>query len=575
MNEDLAKIFYEMAIYLEMDDVLFKPQAYEKAAIGIESLNEDIRDIYKRGGIKELEKIPGVGKNISEKIEEFLKTGRIKEHLLLKKKIPVDLENLMKIEGIGPKKIKELYKKLKIKTVEDLEKAALEKKIRKLENFGEKSEKNILESIAFFKRNKDRFLLHQILPEVKEIVKKLISLKDVKKISIAGSLRRMKETIGDADILVVSDDPEKINEFFISLDGVVKVWGSGKTKSSVRMKRGYDIDLRVVPQKSFGSALQYFTGSKEHNILTRRIAIEKGLKLNEYGLFKGKKMIAGKDEREIYKALGMEYIEPELRENTGEIEAAIKNKLPKLVELKDIKGDLHCHSNWDGGADSILEIAKKAMSLNYEYVGIADHTKFLKIEHGLDERQLILRNKEIDKLNEKIKKENKNFKILKGCEANIMGDGSIDIKDEVLSQMDFVIAGIHSQFKMSKREMTERIIKAIKNPHVDIISHPTGRLINKRDEYLIDIDEIFKAAKETKTVLEINASPYRLDLKDVYIKKAKNEGIKMIINTDAHQLDQMDLMEYGLSQARRGWAEKEDIINTLSLEDIIKFLKEK
>jgi len=560
MNEELAKIFYEIAIYFEMDDVPFKPQAYEKAAVVLETLSEDVEKIYKKEGIKGLEKLPGIGKNIAEKIIEYLKTRKIKEYEKLKKKIPVKLGELMPVEGLGPKKIKILYKKLKIKNLKDLERAALAHKIVPLFGFGEKTEKNILEGIKFLKRNKGRFLLGDILPSVRVIYEKLKNLKEVKKISLAGSLRRMKETIGDVDFLVVSDKPKIVMDFFVSLAGVVKVWGKGATKASVRMKAGYDMDIRVVPEKSYGSALQYFTGSKEHNIATRKIAIDKGFKLNEYGI---------KKEEDVYKALGLPYIEPELRENTGEL----NNKLPKLIGYDDILGDLHVHCDWDGGSNSIEEIAEAAGKMGYQYVGIADHTKFLRIEHGLDEKQLLQRNKEIDRINLKFKIKNLKFRVLAGCEANILGDGTIDIEDKVLAQMDFVIAGVHSQMKMSRGEMTERIIKAMRNPNVDIIAHPTGRIINRRDEYLVDVNQVLRAAKETGTILEINASPYRLDLKDTYIKKAKEAGVKMVINTDAHNLEQLSLMEYGISQARRGWAEKCDIINAWPLEKFLSFLK--
>jgi DNA polymerase (family 10) len=362
-------------------------------------------------------------------------------------------------------------------------------------------------------------------------------------------------------------------DFFVSLPGVIKVWGKGNTKASVRMKEGFDMDIRVLPKRSYGAALQYFTGSKEHNIALRKIAIEKGLKLSEYGLFKGPKMIAGENEEEIYQKLGMDWVPPELREDRGEIETALRHKLPKIIDYKDIKGDLHVHSKWDGGKNSIEEIAEYAIKMGYEYVGIADHTKFLKIEHGLDEKKLRERNKEIDKLNCTLQNAKCKLKVLKGCEANILPDGKIDIDDKCLKEQDFVIAGVHSKFKMTKEEMTERIIRAMKNPNVDIISHPTGRLIQKRGEYEIDFDKILRVAKETGTILEINSYPERLDLNDLNIKKAKEMGVKMVINTDAHHVDQMRFIELGIAQARRGWAEKEDIINCWPLEKMLKFLK--
>ncbi len=570
-NREIAKIFREIAYFLEMENIKFKPFAYEKAALALESLEEDVEKIYQREGLEGLLKIPGIGESIAKKIEEYLKTGKIKYCQKYKEKYPINLEEFINIEGLGPKRMKVLFEKLKITNLKQLEEAIKAHKIASLYGFGPKTEKNLLEAIEFAKKSRKRFLLGEILPRVREIYEKLKNLKEVEKIAVCGSLRRMKETIGDVDLLVVSKKPQKVMDFFVSLPQVVKIWGKGKTKSSVRMKEGFDVDLRIVPKGSFGAALQYFTGSKEHNIALRKIALSKGLKLSEYGLFKGSKKIAGEKEEDIYEALGLDWIEPELRENRGEIEAAKNHKLPKIIGYKDIKGDLHCHSKWDGGKNSIEEIAKKAMELGYEYVGIADHTKFLKIEKGLDERKIEKRNKEIDKLNEKFKGK---IKILKGCEANIMPDGSIDLSDNCLKKLDFVIAGVHSKFKMSKKEMTERIIKAMENPHVDIISHPTGRLIQKRDEYQIDFEKILKVAKETGTILEINAHYMRLDLNDINIKKAKEMGVKMVINTDAHYVDEMRYMEYGIGQARRGWAEKKDIINCWPLKTMKKFLKD-
>ncbi len=547
INQEIVKIFYGFASFFEMEGVAFKPYAYRKAALALEALEEDVGEIYKRGGLKVLQEIPGVGRGLALRIEEYLKTGKIKDYQDFKKKLPLKLDELIAVEGMGPRKAKVLYERLKIKNLKDLEKAAKAHKIAPLFGFGEKTEKNILQGIAFVKRSKGRFLLGNIAPTINEVIAKLKSLKEVDGISPAGSFRRKRETVGDVDILIISKKPEKVMDFFVSFPEVVKIWGKGKTKASIRMKQGFDIDLRVVPKKSYGSALQYFTGSKDHNIILRRVAIDKGLKLNEYGLFRGPKMIASSTEEEIYKALGLSYIEPELRENTGEIEMAKMGKLPEIIDYKDIKGDLHTQTNWNGGHHSIEDMAKEAQKMGYEYIGISDHTKFLRIEHGLDEKKLLKQHKYFNNLNKKLK----NFRILHGCESNIMPDGSIDIKDEVLAQLDYVIAGVHSQMKMDRVRMTERIIRAMRNPNVDIISHPTGRLIQKRDEYLIDLDKIIKVAKETRTILEINSFPERLDLNDRNIRKAKEIGVKMIINTDAHHKDHLRLMEYGISQARR------------------------
>jgi DNA polymerase (family 10) len=579
INQEIANILYEIGYFLEMEEVAFKPQAYEKAAIVLESLEESVAKIYKKGGIKALIAIPGIGKGIAQKIEEYLKTGKIKRYQELRKKIPVDVEELIAVEGIGPKTVKILYHELGIRNLDDLEKAVRKHKIALLFGFGEKTEKNILEGIKFLKRSKGRFLLGEVLPIAQEIEAVLTGLKQVKRFSTAGSIRRRKETIGDVDLLITSSKPEKVMNIFVNLPGVMKVWGKGRTKSSIRLEPGIDVDLRVVPEKSYGSALQYFTGSKEHNIALRKTAIDKGLKLNEYGLFRGRKIVAGNNEEGIYKVLEMAWIPPEIREDRGEIGAALRqaqgksNGLPKLIGYSDIKGDLHCHSIWNGGENSIEEMAKTAVVMGYQYLGISDHTKALKIENGLDERQLAKQRKQIDKINSKFKIQNSKFRVLQGAETNILKDGSIDIKDEALRKLHYAIAGIHSNFKMEKREMTERIIKAMKNPYIKIISHPTGRILKKRDEYQIDFDKILRAAKVTKTILEINAFPVRLDLNDINIKKAKEAGVKMAINTDSHHKNHLRFMELGIAQARRGWAEKDDIINTRPFKALLAFFR--
>jgi DNA polymerase (family X) len=581
-NKEISRIFYEIADYLEMEKVPFKPYAYQQAAAVLETLAESVEEIYREGGIKALEEIPGVGKSIAEKIEEYLKTGKIKYYQEFKKKLPLDLDEITGVEGVGPQKAKILYQKLGVRNLKDLEKAAKSRKISPLFGFGEKTEQNILQGITFLKKSKGRFLLGEILPKVAEILEKLGRLRETEQISPAGSIRRRKETIGDVDILIttkdsasIKDSADKIMDFFVRLPGIVKIWMKGSSKSSVRMAEGFDVDLRVVKKKSYGSALQYFTGSKEHNIVIRRIAIEKGLKLSEYGLFRGKKMIAGWSESGIYKALGLAWIEPELRENQGEIEAASRSargragKLPEIIGYQDIKGDLHCHSDWDGGENTIEEMAQAAVEMGYQYLGISDHTKFLRIENGLDERELERRNKEIDKLNQKYG----NFRILKSAETNILSDGSIDIRDEALKKLDYAIAGVHSSFKMGKEEMTERIIRAIKNPQIDILAHPTGRILKRRDEYQIDFDKILRAAKEYGVVLEINSYPERLDLNDRNIRRAKEAGVKMVINTDSHHKEQLNLMEFGIAQARRGWAEMKDIANAWPLDKMLKYFK--
>jgi len=570
-NQDIAKILREIGMYLEIKGIPFKPQAYEKAALSIESLSEGVEDIYKKGGLRALEDIPGVGISIAEKIEEFIKTDRVKEYEKLKKELPVDLSSLTSIEGVGPKLVLKLYKKLKVKNIDDLEKAAKAHKIRVLEGFGEKSETNILKGIEFVKKGGGRFLLGSVLPTVREIENKLGSLKEVRKIVVAGSIRRRKETIGDADILIVSQNPKPVMDFFVSLPDVIRVYAHGETKSAVKLKNGFDVDVRVVEEKSFGAALAYFTGSKEHNIAMREIAIKKGLKLSEYGLFRGAKQIAGKTEEEIYRVLGLQYIEPEMRENRGELELAKKGKLPKLIGYDELQGDLQTQTNWTDGKDSIEAMARAAMKKGLKYIAITDHTKRLAMTGGLDEKKILKQMSEIDRVNKKLK--SSGFRVLKSSECDILPDGSLDLPNNVLSKLDVVGASVHSRFNLSKKEQTERIKKAMENPHVDVIFHPTGRLINRRSAYEVDIDELIKTAQKTKTILEIDGEPNRLDLNDENIRKAKTAGIKFAIDSDAHSTLQFDFLEFGIAQARRGWCTKQDVINTRSVEKMLRMLK--
>jgi len=574
-NQEIAEIFHEIAIYLEMKEVAFKPRAYERAAQSIEALEEDISDIYKRGGLKAIEDISSVGAGIGKRIEEYLKTGRIKDYEKLKKQIPVDIQTLGAIEGIGPKLIKLFYQKLKIKNLKDLEKAAKAGKLAKLPRSGIKLQEKILKGIKFYKRSHQRFLLGVALPLAEEIEARLKKAPAVIKTAVAGSARRRQETIGDLDFLVACPERSRgaIMNFFASMPEVIHVFAKGPTKTMVQLKNGVAADLRVVGENSFGSALQYFTGSKDHNIKLRTIAIKKGYKLNEYGLFRAAKQIAGKDEKEIYEKLGLKWVAPELRTNSGEIEAAQKNKLPKLVELKDVRGDLQVHSNWTDGSNSIEEMAGAAKKLGYEYIAITDHTKDLAMTGGSDEKKLLKQIAEIDKLNYKLKAKSYKLHILKGAEVNIRKDGTLDIKDDVLEKLDVVGAAVHSLFHLPKYEQTQRIIKVMKNPNVDIIFHLTGRLLQERPGIELDIDAILEAAKSTATILEINAFPNRLDLNDDNSRHAKNLGIKLSIGTDAHASHELAYMNYGVSQARRGWCEKKDIINTLSLKEMLKFLK--
>nr|MDO8135740.1 DNA polymerase/3'-5' exonuclease PolX [Candidatus Njordarchaeum guaymaensis] len=568
-NFEIVKVLSEIAMLLEMDNVQFKPRAYEKAARSIEALEEDVEDIYKKGRLEALMEIPGVGKSIAEKIEELIKNGKLEYYEELKRKVPVDLEGLSRIEGLGPKTIKSLYEQLKIKNIDDLEKAAREHKISKLPGFKEKTEQNILKGIEFARKSAGRYILGFTLPLIRDIEKRLRGLPEVKRVVAAGSVRRWKETIGDADFLVISDKPAKVMDYFTSMPEVIDVASKGETKSSVRLKIGMDADIRVLTENSFGAALQYFTGGKDHNIALRRIAQEKGWKLSEYGLFEGDKQIAGRTEEEIYEKLGLQWMPPELRENTGEIEAALEHRLPKVIDYKDLRGDLQTHTNWTDGANPIQEMAEEAKRIGLQYIVISDHSKGLAMTGGLDDEMLLKQGAEIDKANEKIN----GFKILKGVELNIMKDGSLDISDKTLEQLDVVGAAVHSNLNMSKDEMTKRVLKAIENPNVDIVCHPTERQIHVREPVQIDVEQIIERAKDNGTILDIDSYPDRLDLKDEYIKKAVEIGAKLGISSDSHSKIHLHYLELGLAQARRGWATAKDIVNTRKVEEFLKTLK--
>lgn len=569
-NYEVANILNKVAIYLEMDEVLFKPRAYKKAARSIEALEEDIEELYRDRGLDALTEIPAVGEGIAKKIEELLKTGKLRYYEGLKKKIPVDLDSLAGISGLGPKKIKFLWRHLKIKNIDDLEKACLSHKVSRLPGFQEKTEQNLLKGIEFAKRSKNRYILGFVLPFLREIEKRLQSVPGVRHALVAGSVRRMKETIGDADFLIVSENPKRVMEFFVSMREVVRVIGEGETKTSVKLNTGMQVDLRVVPDKSFGAAMQYFTGNKDHNIVLRRLAQSKGWKLSEYGLFRGARgILTGSEESEVYKKLSLQYVPPELRENSGEVEAAAKKSLPNLVRYDELKGDLQVHSTWTDGSNSIEEMASEAKRIGLEYIVISDHSKSLAMTGGLDEKALFQQAKEIDELNQKIE----GIRILKGVELNILKNGEVDIKDNLLEKMDFVGAAVHSNFNMEREDMTRRILKAIENPNIDILYHPTSRQIQKREPIEADMERIIQAAKDNATILDIDSYPDRLDLKDEHIRKAVELGAKLGISSDSHAKVNFHNLELGIGQARRGWASSKDIINTLGLNEFAKKTK--
>ena len=564
-NQLVASILNQVADLMEIDAVDFRTKAYRRAAHTVETQSEAIEDIKKDGRLQEL---PGVGEKIASKIEEIIDTGSLQYLENLKKQFPVDYDALMAVEGLGPRSIRQLYQELGVKTLDDLEKQAKRHRIRRLKGMGEKTERKILINLDFARKSTGRNLLGHILPVAQKIKKKLSSIEYVERVEIAGFIRRRKETVGDIDVLVTTTQALDVMEYFTSMDLVDDVVVSGPTKSTVRLKEtGIDVDIRTFDDKSFESALMYFTGSKETNVELRRIAISKGYKLSEYGVFKGEELLSGRTEEDVFKSLGMSYIEPELRENTGGIQAAIKGELPDIIGYSDISGDLQMHTDWSDGKSSIREMALEAVKIGHEYIAVTDHSGSLRIANGMDEKTIKRQMKEIDVLNAEM-----DITILKGVEANIDPYGYLDVPNKLLEEMDIVIAGIHSGFKQNKSELTRRTISAMANEHVNIIAHPTGRKIQERNAYELDFERIFEASVDNGTMLEVNSQMNRLDLRDMDVKQAIEHGCKIVINTDAHSKQELHNMELGIATARRGWAEKADVVNTLPLKKFKKIL---
>ena len=570
-NIEIANIFDNIASILKIrNENRFKVRAYERVAATIENFPMEVETIYRAG---QLDEIPGVGEAIAKKIEELIETGKLEYYENLKKSIPSGVLELLKVSDVGPRKAKLFYEELGIDNVDKLEEAAREHKLENLPGMGKKAEENILRGIELYNRRDKRALLGVALPIAEEIIGRLKSLKEINQIDIAGSLRRRKDTIGDIDILVTSKQPEKIMDKFTHLPEVKEILAEGLTKSAILTRQNIHVDLRVVEPDSFGAALQYFTGSKAHNVRLREMAVKQGLKINEYGVFQTKddKKVAGKEEQEIYQKLGLPFIMPELREDRGEFEAAQKNQLPELVIMKDIKGDLHIHTSDSDGLNSIEEMVKEARKRGYKYIAITDHSQSLSIAGGLNEKRL---QEQIDRI-EKINHSLNDLVVLKGIEVDIKSDGTLDFPDSLLEKLDIVIAAIHTGFKQEREQIMDRLTSAMRNPHVNIIAHPTGRIIGYREPYAVDMQEIIRAAAKTNTALEINASPERMDLNDIYVKSAKEKDVLLSIGTDAHQLSSLDNMSYGISIARRGWLEKNHLLNTFSLAELkLKFRQE-
>ncbi|HEO64036.1 MAG TPA: DNA polymerase/3'-5' exonuclease PolX, partial [Candidatus Omnitrophica bacterium] len=564
-NQIIADIFDQMGDMLEFQgENPFKIRAYHRAAQNLRSLGKDIADYVKKGTLTTL---PGIGKELAGKIEEFISTGKMSAYEELKNSISGGILDMMAIPGLVPKTAKLLYDELRVNSIEKLKRYAKRGRLAALPHLKEKTQENILKGIELLQKGAERMLLSEALLAAEEMLKTLEENRKIAMISLAGSLRRMKETVRDIDILAASREPQKIMSVFTGMPQVKQVLAHGHTKSSIITKSGVQVDLRVVEPDSYGAALVYFTGSKEHNIHMRSIAVKKGLKISEYGVFKknGKKRIAGKTEEDVYKSVGLDFIPPELREDRGEFEAARLKKLPNLITLKDIKGDFHVHSKWSDGACSIEDIAKRCKGLGYEYVAICDHSKSLKVAGGLSEKDLLKKNEQIKKVNKKMK----GIKVLSGAEVDIDSEGKLDYPDNILKELDIVICAIHSGFKQSQDVMTNRILRAMDNKYARVFAHPTGRLIGQREPYNADLEKVIRHAKKTNTALEINAYPERLDLDDIHAKTAAELGVKMAIATDAHTLDQLNYMRFGVAVARRGWLKKKDVLNTLPLTELL------
>lgn len=573
-NKQIAGIFSEMADILDIQgESIFRINAYRKGAINILNSPFDLRDIVDENP-KELENIPGIGEGLRKKIIELVQTGQCKEYEDIKKGFPEGLLEILRLRGVGPKRVKLLYSELRIKDIPELKKAAESHMIMNIPGMGAKSEEDILRAIdehANF--STDRMTISEALEEAIHIIAYMKKCEIIEKIEYAGSLRRWQETIGDIDILVTVKNAEKSHEsvmnHFVKYPEVLKVIAQGDTKSIIALLSGIDVDLRVVDSRCFGAAMHYFTGSKAHNIKIRDLAKRKGLKVSEYGVFNGEKLIAGKDEKDIFKQVGVPYIIPEIRKDDGEVEYGLKHgKFPKFIELEDIKGDLHCHSTYSDGSNSISELAEAFMNKGYEYFAISDHSSVLGVTQGMGKNDIKQQWVEVDKLNQKYKGK---FKILKSAEVDILKDGSLDFDDEILKKLDFVIISAHMYNRLPAEEQTKRLIAAIENPYSRILAHPTGRLINKRVPMEFDMIKIIDACVKNNVCLEINSNPQRLDLADKYVRIAKDKGAKFVINTDSHDIPQIDFIKYGVGIARRGWLTAKDVLNTYSLDGLTKY----
>lgn len=566
-NADIASAFNEIADLLEIrGENPFRIRAYRNASRLVGDAGREMHEAVQAG--EDLTQLAGIGADLAKKITEFVTSGRLAFLDEVKAQFPPGLTDLLRVQGLGPKRVKILWKELGVESLAGLEKAAKEGRIRGLAGFGEKTEQNILQSLQTRTADDRRFRRASVIGYVEALSRHIEAVPGVRQLAPAGSYRRGRETVGDLDLLAVADDPAAVMKAFTTYDEVQQVLAHGETKSSVILRAGLQADLRVVPAESFGAALQYFTGSKAHNVALRGLAIKKGLKLNEYGLFRGEDPVAGVDEPGIYRELGMAWVPPELREDRGEVDAAAAGKLPALVEEADLRGDLHNHSTWSDGAASIEEMARAAKARGYEYLAITDHSKRLTVANGLDEKRLLQQLDEVDELNRRLK----GIVVLKGIEVDILEDGTLDLPDEVLGRLDVVVGSVHSKFSLSREKQTERILRAMDHRHFAILGHPTGRLLLERPGYELDMERVIAHARARGCFLELNAHPERLDLNDVHARMAKEAGVPVSIDCDGHSVRDLALSAHGVLQARRAWLEKDDVLNTRPLPALRKLL---
>ena len=563
-NLEIAFIFNQIADLLEIQGANpFRVRAYRRAAMNIEGLADNIETIALNGTLRN---IAGVGEDLANKIEEYIRAGRMEFHEQLKQEIPLGLAKMVEIPSVGPKTAKQIYDQFRIQTIEELEALCKTDKLLCVPGFKQKTLDNILRGIELYRRRRGNYLLGRVIPIATQLCKSLEA--SAERVAYGGSLRRMKEIVHDIDILAASTDVEKTMKTFLSLRFIESVLAQGPTKASVRVQDDLQVDLRVVEPKSWGAAMHYFTGSKAHNIRMRERAIKQGLKLNEYGLFDANdKYIAGAQEEEIFEKLGLPYIPPVLREDWGEMEAAAQGKLPNIVQLEDIRGDLHMHTTWTDGKYTTEEMVEAARNRGYKYVAITDHSKSLGVAGGLSDEDLMKHTDECRALDAKFS----DIRVLAGTEVDIRQDGTLDYSDELLAKLDFVVASLHSGFKQDKASLTMRVVRAMQNPYVRVIGHPTGRLLGDRDAYEIDLDEIMKEAARTRTCLEVNSNFHRLDLNDTHCRKAREMGVRVMINTDSHNYDDLLNLPYGVATAQRGWIEKDHVLNAQPVEEMLAF----